>query len=140
MSQANVEIVRRIYEGVSERLEPPRELFEPGCEFDDSDVPLDSVGVLRGYDDIVHNLLPYWETFEDFRVEVEEVIHASEKQVITRVRDGGRLKGSESEVWNRFFHVWTLAGGKVARLSVHTDSSRALEAAGLPGQEAPPGS
>jgi ketosteroid isomerase-like protein len=130
MSQVNVEIVRRIYEGVSARLEPPRELFEPDSEFDDSEVGPDG-GVLRGYDAAQEALLPYWETFENFHVEIEEVVHADESQVITRVRDGGRLKGSDSEVWNRFFHVWTLVGDKVARLSIHTDRSRALEAAGL---------
>ncbi len=76
-------------------------------------------------------MLPYWKTFDDFRIEIEEVVYADEKQVITRIRDGGRLKGSDSEVWQRFFHVWTLVGGKVARLSIHTDRSRAFEAAGI---------
>ena len=52
-------------------------------------------------------------------------------QVVTVVRDGGRLKGSDAEVWNRFFHVWAFRSGKVLRLSVHTDRDRALEAAGL---------
>jgi ketosteroid isomerase-like protein len=131
MSQANLEVVARIYDGVSVRLEPPRELFEPDFECDDSDVPLDTVAVLRGYDAVQESMLPYWKTFDDFRVEIEEVVYADEKQVITRVRDGGRLKGSDSEVWNRFFHVWTLVGGKVARLSIHTDRSRAFEAAGI---------
>ena len=74
----------------------------------------------------------YWETFEDFSVKLEEVIHADEKRVVTRVRDGGRIKGSDSEVWSTFFHVWTFADGKVTRLSLHNDRNRALEAAGLP--------
>jgi len=41
------------------------------------------------------------------------------------------MRGSDSEVWNRFFHVWTFADGKVVRLSIHTDRNRALEAAGI---------
>ena len=57
--------------------------------------------------------------------------HADEEQVVTCVRDGGRIKGSDAEVWNRFFHVWTFGDGKIVRLSIHTDKNRALEAAGL---------
>jgi hypothetical protein len=50
-------------------------------------------------------MLTYWTMFENFHVEVEEVIHADERQVVTAVRDGGQMKGSDAEVWNRFFHV-----------------------------------
>src|SRR5215216_2712273 len=130
MSQQNLDIVRRAYEGVSARLEPPRELFGPDYEVDASDVAPD-FGVLRGFEAAQESFRPYWEAFDDFRVEIEELVHADEKQVITRVRDGGRMRGSDSEVWNRFFHVWTFADGKVVRLSIHTDRNRALEAAGI---------
>ena len=129
MSHENVEIVRRIYEGTSARLEAPREHFGPGYEVVASDVAPD-FGVLRGFDAMQGAFRPYWETFDDFRVEIEEVVHADESHVITRVRDGGRMKGSDSEVWNRFYHVWTFAHGKVARLSIHTDRERALDAVG----------
>jgi ketosteroid isomerase-like protein len=41
------------------------------------------------------------------------------------------MKASGTDIWNRFFHVWTFRDGKVIRFSTHTDKSRALEAAGL---------
>ncbi|HEV7364153.1 MAG TPA: hypothetical protein VGN71_07135, partial [Solirubrobacteraceae bacterium] len=66
-----------------------------------------------------------------FHVDVEEVIHADQERVITAVRDGGHMKASDTEVWNRFFHPYTFDQGKVVRLSIHTDRKRALEAAGL---------
>jgi ketosteroid isomerase-like protein len=59
------------------------------------------------------------------------VIHADERLVVTAARDGGRLKGSDAEVWNDFFHVWTFRNGKVTRRSSHGMRSHALEAAGL---------
>ena len=130
MSQENVETVRRVYEGVNVRLEPPRELFGADYEVDATESAPD-VGVVRGFDGTQEAFRPYWETFEDFHVEIEEVIHVSERQVVTAVRDGGRMRGSEAEVWNRFFHVWTFGDGKIVRLSIHTDKNRALEAAGL---------
>jgi ketosteroid isomerase-like protein len=131
MSEENVEIVRRVYEGVTARLKVPRELFDPDLELDQTGVPLDTVGVSRGLEAAEESLREYWETFEDFHIDVEEVVHADEGQVVTAIRDGGRIRGSDAEVWTRFFHVWTFAGGKIARLSIHTKRSQALEAAGL---------
>ncbi len=130
MSQENVETVQRVYEGTNAHLEAPPELFGPDYEIDAKDVAPD-FGVIQGYEAGQEAFLPYWETFEDFHVEIEAVIHADDGQVVTAVRDGGRMRGSDAEVWNRFFHVWTFGDGKIVRLSIHTDKNRALEAAGL---------
>src|SRR6266513_516180 len=130
MSQENGEIVRRAYEGVNSDLEAPPELFDPEYEFDARDVAA-NIGVVRGYEAVNEALREYWETFDDFHVELKEVVHADEEHVVAAVQDGGRMKGSGAELWNRLFHVWTFRDGKVVRISSHTDRSRALEAAGL---------
>ena len=130
MSQENVEALRRGYEWATARLELIPEFFAPDFEADMSEAGPETV-VVRGVEAAQESLREYWEMFDDFHIELEEVIHADEGLVVTAVRDGGRMRGSDAEVWNRFFHVWTFADGKVARLSIHTDRSRALEAAGL---------
>jgi ketosteroid isomerase-like protein len=129
MSQENVEIVRRIYDGVNADRVPP-ELFDADYEMDLTQFSVD-FRVLQGYDAAQRALTSYWETFEDFRTELDEVIHADERQVVTAIRDGGRVKDGDAVVWNRFFQVWTLRDGKAIRLRVYTDKVRALEAAGL---------
>ena len=131
MSEQNVETVRRVYEGVNTRLTVPKELFDPDYEFDNTELWPDVVGVLD-FDAAQETMREYWETFEAYRVEIEEVIHADERRVVNEVRDGGRVMGTQTEVWNRFFHVWTLRDGRIVRLSVHADRDRSLEAAGLP--------
>jgi ketosteroid isomerase-like protein len=131
MSQANVQIVRRVYEGVNARMETPRELFDPDYEFDNTELWPDLVEVL-GFQAAQEAMREYWETFDGYHVELEEVIHADEGRVVVVVRDGGRMRGTDAEVWNRFFHVWTFSDGRIVRLSVHTDRSRSLEVAGLP--------
>jgi ketosteroid isomerase-like protein len=131
MSQENVESVRRLYEGVAARLEIPQELFDPDFELHQMDVAVDADEIVRGLEAAQESLREYWDTFEDFHIEVREVLHADEKRVVTAVEDGGRMKGSDAEVWNRFFHVWTFGDGKIVRLSLHTDKNQALEAAGL---------
>jgi ketosteroid isomerase-like protein len=130
MSEENVETVRRVYEGVNARLEVPPELFDPGYEFDNTELWPDVVEVL-GFTAAQEVMREYWETFEAYHVEIDEVIYADEGRVVDVVRDGGRMKGTDTEVSNRFIHVWTLRDGRIVRLSVHTDRNRALEAAGL---------
>ena len=130
MSQENVEIVRRIYAGLVSRPDSVQELFDPDYEMDLTDAAPD-VGVVRGFEASDEALRPYWETFESFRYEVEELIHADESQVVTAVREGRRTSGSDTEVWERLFNVWTLRDRKVVHVSGHLDRTRALEAAGL---------
>jgi ketosteroid isomerase-like protein len=129
MSQENVEIVRRTYQALP-NLETVRDLYRPDYEMDLTDIAPD-IGVVRGFDQNLEALRPYFETFEDFHVEIEEVIHADEEQVVTAVRDGGRMRGRGSEVRNHRVHVWTFRNGRVVRFSSHLDRNQALEAAGL---------
>ena len=104
MSQENVEIVRRIYDEYVARPEAVRELYHPDYETDVTDVAPD-FDVIRGFDAALEALRSYMETFEDFYIELEEVIHADEEHVVVEVRDGGRVPGSDSEVRNHRFHV-----------------------------------
>lgn len=124
----NVEAVRRIYERVNASLEFPEELFDGHFESDMREV---GGGAPLRLDATQETLRGYFETFEDFHVEMEEVIHVDGGHVVNALRDGGRIRGSDAEVSNRYFHVWTFGDGKVVRLSVHTERKRALEAAGL---------
>ena len=130
MSQENVEVIRRMYDGLVARPGALQELLDPDYEMDLTDVDAD-VGLVRGYEAADEVLRPYWETFVDFRYEIEEVIHADERQVVTAVREGGHMRDSDSEVWDRVFNVWTLRDGRVVRVSGHLEKSQALEAAGL---------
>ncbi len=130
MSEENLETLRRAYERVNARLEWPQELFDPDVELDVRDVSVE-FGVIRGREAAQELLRDYWQTFEDFHVEVIEVLHADEDRIVTAVEDGGRMKGSDAEVWNRLFHVATFRNGRIVHFSSHTEKNRALESAGL---------
>src|SRR5262245_37234073 len=101
MSEENVAIVRRVYEGVNARLTVPRELFDPDYQFDNTELWPDIHEVL-GFDAAQEAMREYWKTFVAYRVEIEEVIHADEGRVVSVVRDGGRMRGTDAEVWNQF--------------------------------------
>jgi ketosteroid isomerase-like protein len=134
MSQENVEVVKRIYAEVSASRMLPREPFDADCITDWSQVSPD-FDVLHGVDASQDALASYFETFENFHVAAEDILHADERRVVTAVRDGGRIKASGAEVQNRFFHAWTFRNGKVIRLSSHIDRESALEAVGLSEQD-----
>ena len=129
MSQENVEAVKGAYEGANARSEFPAELFDAFWELDLREVSPEDAGVVRATTQEAFR--EYWAMFDDFHIELEEVIHADEEQVVTAVVDSGRMRGSDAEVSNRFFHVWGFGEGKITRMSVHTDRTRALEVAGL---------
>ncbi len=81
---------------------------------------------------------PLWPAFPELFlllavcvVLIADLFVSDENRVVTSVEDGGRMKGSGAEVWNRLFHVTTFRDGKIVRFSSHTDKNRALEAAGL---------
>jgi ketosteroid isomerase-like protein len=88
-------------------------------------------GVLHGVVATQEALASHFETVHDFHVEPEEVLHAEARRVVTTVRDGGRLRASDVEVRNRFFHAWTSRNGKLIRLSSHLEKNKALAAVGL---------
>ena len=123
-----MEAVRRIYRRANASADWPEELFDADFESDMRDL---GVGALSGLDATQEALREYFETFEDFHVEMDDLIHADGEHVVNTIRDVGRIRGSGGEVSNRFFHVWTFSDGKIIRLSVHTERRRALEAAGL---------
>ncbi len=129
MSRVNVELARRGYEEFSRTGAMPEDLIHPDVEFDPTRVMPD-LGVVRGLDRYLAALRDYSAPFDDWHVEVIEIIDA-EDQLVISVRDSGRPKGSRSTISNRYVHLLTFRDGKVARLDVYLDKAEALEAVGL---------
>src|SRR6478736_8083929 len=130
MSQENVEAIRVIYERLNQTGEANREWYAPDATFDGSRLP--GFGVYRGFDEFYPAWLQYRDTFEEWWIEVDELLDGQGERVFAAVRDGGRMKASGDEVRQRVFHVWELGEGKVVAWTVFLDRSEALEAAGLP--------
>jgi ketosteroid isomerase-like protein len=130
ISDQNIEAVRRTYEVFVARHEPPWELFTDDATMDATEASPD-VLVIRSRAEATAALRSYADTFERYNVVLDEIIHADDTRVVTTVRDGGRIKGSDTELWNRFFHVFTFRDGKIAWWSTHTEHGSALRAAGL---------
>ena len=127
MSRENVEIVRSKYDHLNEVGEPDREIFAPDLVADLSRL---GGGIARDLDSHLAAWFEYRNTFDEWWIEVEEIVAGRGERVFAVIRDGGRMKSSRSEIRNRFFHVWELRDGKIVALTVFLDRSEALEAAG----------
>jgi ketosteroid isomerase-like protein len=132
MSQANVEIVRRIYG------EWGRGRFRAGADFFDRWVVLvlrpefPDAGAYLGPEEIRGYMRGFLEDWDHAVIEGEEFIGAGDS-VVVGVHQQAAGKGSGIPVDMRYFQVWTFRGGAVIRIESVKERDEALEAAGLRG-------
>ena len=125
MSQENVEIVRRVYEGWSRGDFSETELFDPEIEFEMIDCPHPAKS--RGIEAMAETWLATLAAWEDFRAVPDEVIdHGVNVLVLNSI--SGRGRGSGADVSALTATVWTVEGGRVVRLALYWDTGRAREA------------
>jgi SnoaL-like domain len=74
--------------------------------------------------------LDWLEPWATYRSITDEVIDVGER-VVVLFRDYGRRQDMEAEIELIGAAIWTIRGGKVARIEHHSDRAQALEAAGL---------
>jgi ketosteroid isomerase-like protein len=129
MSQENVELVRRVFDGWS------RGDFSVGAELIASDFEWQQHAEAvepgsRSGDAVGDSLRKIFEIYEGFRVEPAEFIDAGDKVVVVaRVRATAKRMGIDLD--SRWAFVWTVHEGRLARNEVFTERRDALKAAGL---------
>jgi ketosteroid isomerase-like protein len=129
MSRENVEIVRQVYEEWALGDFSEGDVFDPEVEFEMVDWPEGAKS--RGVAAMRRTWQGALAAWDDFRAEPGELIDAGD-QVIVRTRARGRGKGSGMEVSADTATVWTLEAGKVTRLALYWDATKAFEATGIP--------
>jgi uncharacterized protein len=132
MSQENVELIRGGYEAFNrgDVEDAITALAAPDSEFITAGAMPGIEDVYRGADGFRRFLRFYWETFDDPRVEVHELVDAGDK-VVACVTNHGRGKQSGVAVDWKQWAVWTLREGKAVRGQAFLTEAEALEAAGL---------
>jgi ketosteroid isomerase-like protein len=131
MLQENLDLLRRAFEYVEKTGEVLREGVHPDFVWDTTTFR----GAIRpgtyvGVDETDEWLADWFDSFEDWSFEIEEVFDAGDR-VVTIVRQRGTAKHGGPEVEMRFAQVWTFRDGLAARVEMYADRDEALEAAGL---------
>jgi ketosteroid isomerase-like protein len=131
VSEENVDRVRQAYRLYAETQRPDYELLHRDVAWHTArDLP-DS-DTYRGHEGIAELYAEWIDSFEDFQVEVEEMIDGGRETVLVMTRLRGRFRGSTEEVNLAEAHVWKLLGGKAVEIREYRTKAEALEAVGLP--------
>ena len=128
MSQENVELVRRGVQDVGAFWA----LLDEHVVWDmRATAPLvDLPEVVVGRDAVIEGSRRYWGTWDEYRLDAEELIDAGERVVLV-VHEQGRGKGSGVPFERGSAQVWTFHQAKVIRWELFPGKAAALEAAGL---------
>ena len=130
MSRENVEIVRNGFEAWDRHdYEAAASHFSPDVEIDVTDRVLNPAiysgldGAMRFRDEIA-------ETWDEFHVEIEDLVSAGD-EVVVLVRSSGLGRASGAQVDSRAAWVAAVREQRITRLRLYRDRSRALAAVGL---------
>lgn len=86
--------------------------------------------VFHGHDGAAEATRTWLGAWEDWRLEVEEIIDLGDR-VLVLARESGRGKGSGIEIEHPHAAIVTVRNGKVVHTLGFVDRAEALEAAGL---------
>jgi uncharacterized protein len=84
----------------------------------------------HGFEGVLESLASWFGTWEEVQVDLEELIDGGE-HVVASVKERGRIAGSEREITQCFFQVWTIEGGKIVAFREYKTRKEALDAAGV---------
>ena len=134
MSQADLQIVRRVYEAAARRDRAAVfELYDSDVELDLSRVPTGPLigrTIYHGHDGLRALFGDWFEAFAGYEEHVDELIDAGE-HVISVLTGRARGRASGVDVEQSFVALWTVRNGKVFRLVWYPTRAEAIEAAGL---------
>ncbi len=113
MSRENLELVRRGLQSV----EAFWALLDEYVVWDLREAPmpmLDLDGVYVGRDAVVKASRHYWGTWDDYRIDAEELLDAGSSAVVV-LRERGRGRGSGAPFDERHAQTWTFSRGRIVR-------------------------
>lgn len=114
MSDANVEALRRGYEALNRGdLSEVRALLHPKIEWEEGPGAPEG-GIHQGREAFENFLRTWLESFQDFRIEPEQIIE-DENRLIAVVHQSGTGRASGIQVEARIAHVWTVREGRAVR-------------------------
>ena len=129
MSQENVEVVRRAWEALlANDFRTALSSYDPDVEWDGTNLPDGKVG--RGRDAIMDHIRRWAEMWENWNVEVEEVIDAGPAHVVVFIRETGRST-SGLDIDERHAELYEVRDGKIVRRQGFSDPNEAFDAVGL---------
>ncbi len=128
MSQANVAVVRGMFEAFLRNDLEALTAFDADVEWDGTNLPDGNIS--HGLEAVLNHLGRWAEIWETWEVELEDVIDAGGDRVIVFFRERGRSKAG-IDVNERHSELYALRDGKIVYRKGFADANEALVEAGL---------
>jgi len=129
MSEANLAVVRRMWEAFIRRdFETSLAVFDSDVEWDGTNLPDGKVS--HGRDAVVDHTRRWAQMWENWEVELEDVIAAGGDRVIAFIRERGHSK-TGLDMNERHSDLYVIRGGKIVYRKGFSDPDEALVEAGL---------
>ena len=131
MSQADVELMRRMYEAWGQGdADAVVDLFDPDSEVRPAFGVVLSSTVYRGREGVAAWYAETYEPWSELRAEPLRFVAAGERMVVV-VGLHARVPGGQVELEAEIAHVVTIRDGKILRLDGYDEPHAALSAVGL---------
>jgi ketosteroid isomerase-like protein len=131
-SEASVEVVRRGYEHFAATGDLLAEVVDPSFVWDMSTFrgwpERKTYPGLEGAKEFLADWSAAWEEWE---LDLEELLDADEGRVLAIVRQRGRSKATGLAVEMHFAQLWTVRDGKQVRMEMYAEAAEGRRAAGL---------
>jgi ketosteroid isomerase-like protein len=129
MSQENVETVRSMWEAFLESdAERTLAAFHPEVEWDGRNLP--DGRIAHGIGEVIDHVMKWAAQWQDWGVELEQVVDAGDDNVVVIMRETGR--SATGLVMNeRHAEVYTVRDDLIVARVGYSDPAEALEAVGL---------
>jgi ketosteroid isomerase-like protein len=132
LSEENLAIIREGFRAFAQgEVAALADLLDPEVEWQALEDPTPK----HGFDGVLESIAGWFEVWDDFHIDLEELIDAGES-VVAVVKERGRVSGSDREVTERFFQVWTMRSGKVIAFREYKTRDEAFEAVGMSDKDA----
>jgi ketosteroid isomerase-like protein len=129
MSEEGVVVVRAFWEAfIRNDFATALATFDADVEWDGTNLPDGKVS--RGLDAVVNHARSWAEIWEDWEVELEDVIDAGEDRVIAFFRERGHSK-TGLDMNERHSDLYVVRDGKIVYRKGFSDADQALVEAGL---------
>ena len=102
--------------------------YDPDVEWDGTNLP--DGHIARGHEAILDHIRRWADQWDDWTIEVEQIVDAGSKHVVLFIRERGRSK-SGLAMDERHAELYTFRDGRVVRRQGFSDPDKALEAVGL---------
>ena len=90
----------------------------------------DDVGEMHGIEAARRYMQDWYDMFDDFTSEVEELVDVGDDQVVAVLHNAGRAKRSRIPIETRYAALYTIRDGKMTRVREFGTRAEALAAAG----------